>query len=312
MTTVKNLFVLLCLLTLWVAGCDLQPAPTPTPAPTPSATIAPTPIPTPSPTLSPTPVPTPKPTPAPTPSPTVSPTPTPTPTPSPTPAPTAAPKPLTMTPADWWMQYGATFQFSDRGLTFGPKAVGQAPNSVTSAAMVVFVPSDPRFNSDGHLKGETRKAGLGVTNYTVELDYTLDAQLRLPTGNGWESFWFVGNYLYNLDLTKTMNAIVPKPNGLQIETCSKSIQETWLYTSGTPVSPIGVKKHLKIQKQGQALSVWIDGALVYNVTQSAAKQCSTSDTGVTAPCVLYDTAGAISLYNEDSLVTINNFVLTRL
>lgn len=260
------------LLAFGLAGCKVQDSVT---KPKPSPSASPSPAPTPAP----------------------SPTPRPTPTPSPSPVPVAG-----MNPADWKLQYGSTFQFSAEGLLFGPRAIGSG--SGTSAAMVIYRPSDA-----------AESGGRYVGNYIAEMDVTLVQQLRTPAGNAWETFWFVSHYLYNPDLTKVMNAVVPKPNGLQVETCSGRVQETWLDTLSSPTFPLGQKYRLKVQVLGQTISVWKDSVLVYQRTLNGSVTCtSVSDSGVMskAPCWLYSQPGAIALYNEDALVRVNNFKLTRL
>lgn len=211
------------------------------------------------------------------------------------------PAPTTnMKAADWQDRYGVatsggTFKFDADGLTFGPKPIGTG--SSTSAALAIFKP-----------------AGIAKTfgSMVAEFEFTLKQQLRLPSGNLWETFWLFTNYADNPDFTKICNAFVFKPNHLQIETCSGHVQETWLYEGG-PGCPVGVRQKAKVQIVGQTMTVWMNGVQVLVKTMTGEACTSVKDDGrtmTTAPGWLYSSAGAIGLYNEDAVVTVHNFTVT--
>ncbi len=71
-------------------------------------------------------------------------------------------------------------------------------------------------------------------DFTVKIKAKTIKQLRTPTPNAWECFWFVFNYAIASDGKKTANYIVLKPNGIEVGTMAVEIEQKFLYTGDVP------------------------------------------------------------------------------
>lgn len=276
-----------------------QPAPTQpvtaTPTPTqptqpvqqPAAQPAPTPVaatePAPAPVTQPAPVQDPAPTPVTQPAPIQEPAPTPVvtqdPTPAPAPATTADPATsdaIALDAANWTTVYEGyghvTYEGSD--IILQPQSATQA--SETHAALTL---ANVAKMKDFHLV---------VTAETVQ-------QLRTGSSpNTWEVFWILFNYQPTAT-GKNANYFTLKPNGVELGTATDDIGQQFLYTGAANAQAVGVSNEYDITKQGNHVTVKVNGQMVVDYTGA-----------------IFDTAGSIGLYCEDSEVKITSVRVTQL
>lgn len=225
-----------------------------------------------------------KPRPKPSPSPTVtsSPTPTPTPTLSPTPSPTSSPNwsRLGMSASDWdfiYNGYGWITFDPNQGIIMQP-ATTTSP-SVTHAALILS--HDYNVNP--------------IKDFEISIVVSTEQQLRTPTPNAWEVFWLFFNYTSDSttsDGNKKTNYFIFKPNGIELGKAYDSIGQTYLVTETSPTNQIGTISTIRLRKQGQNLTISINGNQVIQYQ------------GTSDPNILYDQPGTFGLYTEDARVHI--------
>lgn len=126
------------------------------------------------------------------------------------------------------------------------------------------------------------------SNFKATVDLTTLRQLRTPTPNPWECFWIFFNYTIASDGKKETNYFILKPNGIQLGTAYGEKGENFLATSSSPTLKIGIPNQIVITKQGQHLTILIDGKLVLEYD------------GTNGLKPLYDVPGYFGLYIEDA------------
>lgn len=125
-----------------------------------------------------------------------------------------------------------------------------------------------------------------LKDFTIALTSKTEAQLRRGgQPNPWEVFWLFFNYNQDAKGRDQTNYLVIKPNGVEIGKAVGADRQVYLYTKGTPTSPIGTQAVWKVIKEGKMLTVFLNGTQV--IQRSLA---------------LYDVPGAVGLYTEDARV----------
>lgn len=165
--------------------------------------------------------------------------------------------------------YGET-TFANGVLTIAPEAIGLG--SGTHSALVLS-----RSTQDNP-----------VADFELTIRATTMRQFREPSPNPWETLWILFNYIPQGDYKET-NYFVLKTNGIELGKAYNERGQTYLHTGDAPKLQLGVETTYRLIKIGQDLSVYIDGDLALEY-----------DGGD-----LYDHAGSIGLYVEDSQVSVS-------
>lgn len=165
--------------------------------------------------------------------------------------------------------WGTATYSSHDGVVITPSVIATKP-SETSAPLVMC--SHP----------ET----LNARNFELSIIMTTDKQLRTGSApNAWETFWLGFNWTTDSNGKKKCNFFQVKTNGCQLSTAFDEVGETFIATPSAPVMTVGVYNLVKIKKVEKHVQVWVDDVLVIDVTDPR----------------IYDVAGGIGLYSEDSV-----------
>ncbi|MBU0507149.1 MAG: hypothetical protein ABII18_07765 [bacterium] len=136
-----------------------------------------------------------------------------------------------------------------------------------------------------------------VIDFKITLSVTNQEQLQPTTPEAWEVFWLLFNFSATEDYdTRTFNYFVLKTNGVELGVYENYGVEhqTFLATESEPQAIIGVANEWVIEKIGQNLSAWIDGALVMTFDGAVEEE------------PLLDQAGTFGLYTEDARVRVHS------
>lgn len=140
-----------------------------------------------------------------------------------------------------------------------------------------------------------------LKDYAVKIEVTTEKQLRSSTPNDWEVFWFFGNYIQNSASDKTANYFLLKPNtGVEIGRAFEEVGQHFLKTDESSEMKIGERATFIIVKEGKRFQVYKNGQEIIDYQSGQ------------MPDSLYDQAGALGLYSEDSLVRVHSFAYQRL
>jgi len=137
-------------------------------------------------------------------------------------------------------------------------------------------------------------------DFDITVTFVTEAQVRTGSApNPWECFWLFTNYvphLVNGNDQGNGNDTLVKPNGFELGTIFGDVGQTFLKTGSKPTLAIGQQGTLRVLKQGKTMSAWINGIQYIP----------------TAQYEIYDQAGSICLYCEDSRVRVSSVLLTVL
>ena len=143
-----------------------------------------------------------------------------------------------------------------------------------------------------------------IKDFIADMEITVESQLRTPTPEPWEVFWFFFNYRStgpNLD--NETNYFIYKPNGYEFGRAFEGDGEQYFFYLNPVVQyyySIGDTYQLRVKKVGQTVSIFINGVFVLE------------QTGTTWPDQFYDIPGAFVLYTEDAVVRITYFAFQSL
>ncbi|RZA01641.1 MAG: hypothetical protein EOP11_17315 [Proteobacteria bacterium] len=124
--------------------------------------------------------------------------------------------------------------------------------------------------------------------YEVEVEYKLEAQLRSPAPNPWETFWLFTSY-QPWPSGKATNYVMVKPNGFEAGKAWSHEEQSFATTLEKPVLLPGqsAKLRVKVMPYG-AMHVFFQGRFVAEVPADK----------------LYTHGGKLGLYVEDARVTV--------
>jgi len=131
-----------------------------------------------------------------------------------------------------------------------------------------------------------------IANFRATIQVSTLQQIRTPTPNAWETFWFFFNYKLDTNGKKQTNYFTLKPNGYELGTAYDDIGQTFLATGGTPTLTIGLTNTIVLEMYNGILTVTVDGSPVFSYDNSVQVN------------KMYLHAGNFGLYCEDAKVKV--------
>lgn len=184
---------------------------------------------------------------------------------------------LPMTASAWttaYNGYGSVTYDATNGIVLSPMASTQ-PSETHAALSLANLPK--------------------MRNFRISATARTEAQLRQNSAaNAWEVFWLFFNYNPTV-AGKDTNYFMLKPNGVELGTAMQETGQTFLHTGPATAAALGVDNKFEIEKLGNRVRVWINGALVIDYTGA-----------------IIDVPGSLGLYTEDARVRITNVQVTPL
>lgn len=164
--------------------------------------------------------------------------------------------------------------------------------SVDFEAPSTVVLSSRRTNSPQLTHGALvlSKRDFPAGGYEVEVEYTLNAQLRTPAPNPWETFWLFTNY-QPWPSGKATNYVTVKTNGFEAGKAWSHEEQSFAATAPTPTLKAGESARLRVKVLPYGgFHVYFNGRFIADVPADR----------------LYSHAGKLGLYVEDARVTVSS------